>query len=118
MWWAGSASTLRPVISPLTRVKPMESTSHTAASGADPCRPPAAEILQSEANHYVELAAQDCDEAARRLHWLANGERLEHGLPADAWLTGAQCDRLLRLAAMAKLVASDARAVLEEVAPA
>ena len=95
----------------------MTTPSHGAASGADPCRPPAAEILQREANHYLNHAAEDCDEAARRLHWLANGERLEHGLEPDQWLSPAQCDRLLRLAAMAKLVASDARAVLEEVAP-
>jgi hypothetical protein len=91
--------------------------SHGATAAADPCRPPAAEILQSEARHYLELAAEDCDEAARRLHWLANGERLEHDLPADAWLSPAQCDRLLRLAALAKLVAADVRAVLGEVVP-
>jgi hypothetical protein len=104
------------VIDP-TAIEPMTATSHTAASGADPCRPPAAEILRNEANHYLNHAAEDCDEAARRLHWLANGERLEHGLEPDQWLSPAQCDRLLRLAALAKLVAADARAVLEEVAP-
>ena len=93
----------------------MTTPSHGATVAADPCRPPAAEILQDRAMHYLELAAEDCDEAARRLHWLANGERLEHGLEPDQWLSHAQCDRLLRLAAMAKLVAADARAVLGEV---
>ena len=96
----------------------MTPVSPAAAGGADPCRPPAAEILQREARHYLEYAADDADEAARRLHWLANGERLEHGLPADAWLSPAQCDRLLRLASLAKLVAADARAVLQEVTAA
>ena len=91
--------------------------SHGATAAADPCRPPAAEILRNEARHYLTHAAEDCDEAARRLHWLANGERLEHGLSSDAWLSPAQRDRLLRLAAVAKLVAADARAVLGEVAP-
>jgi hypothetical protein len=93
----------------------MTKPSHGATDAADPCCPPPEEILEHEASHYLSHAAEDCDEAARRLHWLANGERLEHGLEPDQWLSPAQCARLLRLATLADVLAAEARAVLGEV---
>ena len=95
----------------------MTTPSHGAASGADPCRPSAASILADAALYNLGHAADGCDTAATHLRWLAGDARLEHDLEPDQWLSPAQCDRLLRLAAMAKLVAADARALLEEVAP-
>ena len=93
----------------------MESRSHAAVGGAYPCCPPAAEILHREAQHFIGLAIEDATEAARRLRWLAHGERLEHDLPAEDWLSPAQCARLRRLALIAEQVAGDAMAVLGEV---
>lgn len=94
----------------------MTTPSHATPGAADPCRPPAPAILQDSARHYIGEAVNDAAEAARRLRWLAHGERLEHGLEAqDCWLTAAQCERLQRLAAVAELVAADARVLLVEV---
>lgn len=95
----------------------MTTPSHAAGSGDVLCGPPAAEILHREAQHFIGLAIEDATEAARRLRWIAGGERLEHGLPADAWLTPAQCARLLRLATIAEVMAAEATAVLGEVVP-
>jgi len=81
----------------------------------DPCCPSAGSILRDSAGHFLDLAAGDAMEAARRLRWLADGERQAHGIEAAGWLTTAQCDRLRRLAQLADLVAADARALLQEV---
>ena len=94
----------------------MTTPSHAAASGDVFCRPPAAEILRNEAQHFIGLAIEDATEAARRLRWIAGGERLEHDLPAEDWLSPAQCERLRRLATIAEVLAAEAAAVLGEVA--
>ena len=82
----------------------------------DPCCPSAGSILRDSASHFLDLAADDALEAARRLRWLADGERQAHGIEAPDWLTTAQCERLRRLATIAETVAADARALLQEVA--
>jgi hypothetical protein len=95
----------------------MPKPSHAAASGADPCRPSAASILVDEALHHLGTAADDADDAATRIRWLAGAARVEHGLGPDQWLSPAQCERLLRLATLADLLAAEARAMLAEVTP-
>ena len=94
----------------------MANPSHGATDAADPCRPSAASILADEALHHLGHAADDADDAATRLRWLAGAARVEHDLPADAWLSPEQCARLLRLATLADLLAGEVRAVLGEVA--
>jgi hypothetical protein len=94
----------------------MTTPSHAAPSGADPCRPSAASILADEALQHLGTAADDADDAATRLRWLAGAARVEHDLPADAWLSPEQCARLLRMATLAEVLAAEARAVLGEVA--
>lgn len=90
----------------------MESRSHTAGSGADPCRPSAASILADSALYNLGHAADGCDTAATHLRWLAGAARVEHGLKPDQWLSPEQCARLLRLATLADVLAGEARAVL------
>ena len=94
----------------------MTTDSHAIPGGADPYRPPAAEVLQEEALQHLGTAADDADDAATRLRWLADDARLEHGLPADAWLSAAQLEQLQQLATLADQVAAGARAVLAELA--
>jgi hypothetical protein len=79
---------------------------------ADPARPPAASILADMALQHLGTAADDCDDAAIRLRWLANDARLEHGLQPDEWLSPEQLEQLLQLATLADRVAAGARAVL------
>jgi hypothetical protein len=93
----------------------MTTPSHAATSGDAFCRPPAAEILHREVQHFIGLAIEDATEVARRLRWIAGGERLEHGLEPDQWLSPAQCERLQRLATLAQVLAAEATAVLGEV---
>jgi hypothetical protein len=95
----------------------MTTPSHAAASGADPCRPSAASILADEALHHLGTAADNADDAATRLRWLAGAARAEHGLEPDQWLSPEQSARLQRLATLADLLAAEARAVLGELAP-
>ena len=96
----------------------MPTPSHAAASGADPCRPSAASILADEALQHLGHVADDADDAATRLRWLAGDARVEHGLEPDQWLSPEQCARLLRLATLAEVLAAEATAVLGEVVPA
>ena len=93
----------------------MESRSHTAASGADPCRPSAASILADEALQHLGHVADYSDDADTRLRWLAGAARVEHGLEPDQWLSPEQCARLLRMATLAEVLAAEVRAVLGEV---
>jgi hypothetical protein len=93
----------------------MESRSHTAASGADPCRPSAASILADEALQHLGHVADDADDAATRLRWLAGAARVERGLEPDQWLSPQQVERLQRLATLAEVLAAEVRAVLGEV---
>ena len=79
-------------------------------------RPSGAELLHDAALHCLGHAAGDVDDAATRLRWLAGAARVEHGLPADAWLSPEQCARLLRMATLADVLAAEARAALGEVA--
>lgn len=82
---------------------------------ADPARPSAPSILQDEALQHLGTAADDCDDAATRLRWLANAARLEHDLRPDQWLSSGQVARLQHLAILGELLAAEARAVLAEV---
>jgi hypothetical protein len=96
----------------------MQPHSHAIPGGADPARPAAASILQDEALQHLGTTADDCDDAATRLRWLANTACLEHDLPPDQWLAPEQVARLQRLATLADLLAAEARAVLAEVVAA
>jgi len=81
-------------------------------------RPPAAEILQDEALLALGSGAEDAELIAHRIRFLAGAARLEHGLPADAWLAPERLERLERLASLADQLAAGARALLAELAPA
>jgi hypothetical protein len=71
--------------------------------------------LADEALHHLGTAADDADDAAIRLRWLAGAARVEHGLGPDQWLSPQQVERLQRLATLADLLAAEARGLLGEV---
>ena len=93
----------------------MTPSSAAITGAADPCRPPAAELLRDAAQHVLTETAEDFHEAARRLRWLAHGQRIEHGLEPAQWLSSRQTERLQRMADHADLIAADALATLEEL---
>jgi hypothetical protein len=89
----------------------MNPVSH--ASSAD--RPPVAEILSSAVQEYMDEAATDADEAARRLRHLITGEREWHGLSTDQWIPLAPTARVLGLAARIEELAAEVRALQAEL---
>jgi hypothetical protein len=89
----------------------MNPVSH--ASTAD--RPPVAEILSSAVQEYMDEAATDADEAARRLRHLITGEREWHGLSADQWIAPEPTARVLGFAARIEELAAEVRALQAEL---
>jgi hypothetical protein len=89
----------------------MSQFSHAATAD----RPPAAEILSGAVQEYMDEAASDADEAARRLRHLITDEREWHKLSADQWVPAAQAARVLGLAARAEQLAAEMRALQREI---
>jgi hypothetical protein len=88
----------------------MNPVSH--ASTAD--RPPVAKILSSAVQHYMDEAANDADEAARRLRHLITGEREWHQLSADQWIAPDATAKVLGMATRIEQLAADVRALQTE----
>jgi hypothetical protein len=89
----------------------MNPVSH--ASTAD--RPPVAEILSSAVQEYMDEAAIDADEAARRLRHLIAGEREWHQLSADQWIAPDATAKVLGMAARIEQLAAEVRALQTEL---
>jgi hypothetical protein len=89
----------------------MNPVSH--ASTAD--RPPVAEILSSAVQEYMDEAATDADEAARRLRHLITGEREWHGLSADQWIAPDATAKVLGMATRIEQLAAEIRSVRAEL---
>ena len=63
-------------------------------------------------------SAEDAETAAHRIRFLAGAARIEHGLEPGEWLSPEQVARLQQLASLADQLATGARALLAELAPA
>jgi len=88
----------------------------TPVSHASPAdRPPVAEILSSAVQEYMDEAAADADEAARRLRHLITGEREWHELSADQWIAPEPTSRVLDLATQIEQLADEMRALQAEI---
>jgi hypothetical protein len=78
-------------------------------------RPPIAEILSSAVQEYMDEAASDADEAARRLRHLITNEREWHGLSADQWIAPEPTSRVLDLATQIEQLAAEVRSLQAEL---
>jgi hypothetical protein len=89
----------------------MTTVSH--ASTAD--RPPVAQLIRAAVDEYMDEAANDADEAARRLRHLVTGEREWHGLSADQWIAPDATAKVLGMATRIEQLAAEIRSVRAEL---